>query len=405
MTRVSTELSQQKVIEFCEGFGVAALVGKLLADLGCSVTKLEPPEGDPLRRDDAEYGSAADLSLFTLVAGSKDSACLDFTNFETSRLLRRVLAQADILVVDQDGWGKIRAVAGAPLHGFAPNLTICVCTAFELNGPMASWRGGEDIIQAMSGIASTTSHQDGKPTRIASQTVTHTTALHAVSSILGDMRLKRQNGRAALLEACMFDTAISLLTAAMPAYFLEGVAPRGIGNRHTMAAPWNSFRCADGWAILCAGNDPTWNRLCEVIGRRDLLTDELYATQESRVRNVEALEAEITAWTAQRSVEQVETIMDGQGIPCGSILSLEQVLSHPQFADRGLLRDCGPLKIAGGVFHHNRAPLLVSAGACRLGGANRLLARRFGIGDAEMARLLADGAIVGPKEDTDATAA
>ena len=405
MTRAAMELGQQKVIEFCDGFGVAALTGKLLADLGCTVTKLEPPQGDTLRHDDAEYGSAADLPLFALVAGSKDSVCLDFDKAEAPRLLRRVLTQADILVVDQDSWERIRAVAGGSVHEFAPKLTICVCTAFGLDGPMALWRGGEDIVQAMSGIASTTSHLGGTPTRIASQTVTHTTALHAVSSILGDLLVKRQNGRGALLDACMFDTAISLLTAAMPAYFLEGVAPRGIGNRHTMAAPWNSFRCADGWAIICAGSDPTWNRLCEAIGRPDLLTDPLYATQECRVRNVDSLEAEITAWTERRSVEQVEAIMDAQGIPCGSILSLEKVLHHPQFADRGLLRDCEALKISGGVFHRNREPLPVDVGASELGSGSRLLARRFGLSDADMVRLVADGVIVGPKEDVDATAA
>lgn len=401
MTRASSDLGQQKVIEVCEGFGVAALTGKLLADLGCAVTKLEPPTGDSLRRDEA----GGDLSLFSLVAGSKDSVCLDFDHAEAPRLLRRLLAQADILVVDQDSWDRMRDLVGGSLHDGAPRLTVCVCTAFGLEGPMASWRGGEDIVQAMSGIASTTSHLDGRPTRIASQTVTHTTALHAVSAVLGDVLLKRQSGRGALLEACMFDTAISLLTAAMPAYFLERVAPRGIGNRHTMAAPWNSFRCADGWAIVCAGNDPTWNRLCEAVGRRELLTDPLYATQESRVRNVDKLEAEITAWTAQRSVEQVEAIMDEQGIPCGSILSLEQVLHHPQFADRGLLRDDGSLKIAGGVFHRNRAPLPVTAAASDLGGGAHLLGPRFGLGAAELARLLADGVIVDPKEDVDATAA
>jgi crotonobetainyl-CoA:carnitine CoA-transferase CaiB-like acyl-CoA transferase len=401
MSPASTDLAQQKVIEFCEGFGVSALTGKLLADLGCRVTKLEPATGDTLRGGEMVH---TDLSLFALVAGSKDSVCLDFDKVEAP-LLRRIFAQADILVTDQDGWARICAVVGGSLHELAPQLTICVCTAFGLDGPMASWRGGEDIVQAMSGIASTTSHQGGRPTRIASQTVTHTTALHAVSAILGDLLLKRQSGRGALLEACMFDTAISLLTAAMPAYFLEGVAPRGIGNRHTMAAPWNSFRCADGWAIICAGNDPTWNRLCEAIGRRDLLSDPLYATQESRVRNVVSLEAEITAWTARRSVERVEALMDEQGIPCGSILSLEQVLDHPQFATRGLLRDCGVLKIAGAVFHRNGAPLPVLAGACDLGAGNHLLARRFGLSDAEITRLLAEGVLVDPKEKVDATAA
>jgi crotonobetainyl-CoA:carnitine CoA-transferase CaiB-like acyl-CoA transferase len=192
----------------------------------------------------------------------------------------------------------------------------------------------------------------------------------AVTAMLSDMMNKKRGARGQTVEACLFDNAIALQTAALPSYFLEGVAPRGIGNRHTMAAPWNSFPCSDGWIIICAGNAPTWTRLCHAIGRADLLDNPLYATQQDRVTRVDALEEELSAWTRNHTVADTEALLDKHGIPAAPVLPLAEVLQHGQFDDRSLLARSG-MKIAGGIFHSGGEPLRVTAGRCGLGEGTR----------------------------------
>ena len=225
-------------------------------------------------------------------------------------------------------------------------------------------------------------------------------AMYAATSILADLRAKESSGRGGHLDLAMFDAAISLLTSAFPAYFLSGRSPEGLGNRHLMAAPWNTYPCSDGWVVICAGNEPTWQRLVTAIGRADLARDPQYATQEARVRNVAALDAEIGRWTAVRTAHEVEAELDAQGIPSGPILALADVLAHPQFVARGLLRRDDGVAITGGVFHRDGRPLAIRAGAASLGAATRrLVVDHAGIEPAQYERWLRDAVL---REDTEA---
>ena len=393
MTAARERFARWTVVELAAGFGPAMLAGKLLADLGCPVIKLENRDGDPLRAQPHRGG----LSPFELVNGSKDCVCVDFAHADAADIVERLLQRAEIVVTDRDGAALLDRLV-PDVEARFPMLTIAVCTPFGASGTMSHWRAGEEGIQAMSGILSTTHHPGGRPMRVAGAIATHTAAMHAVTSILADMHAKRSGARGSRLDVATFDAAISMLTAAFPAYFLTGRSPPGIGNRHSMAAPWNTYRCSDGWTVICAGNEPTWLRLLQVIGREELAADPRYATQQARVANVDALDGEVEAWTCDRSVEEVERLLDRQGIPSGPILPLADVVRHPQFATRRLLVEDNGITLAGGVFHRDREPLDVRAARHARGGANRqVLVERTGVEPSRFERWTRDGALVEPE--------
>jgi succinyl-CoA--D-citramalate CoA-transferase len=155
--------------------------------------------------------------------------------------------------------------------------------------------------------------------------------------------------------------------------------------------------------IICAGNHPTWVRLCATIGRDDLLADPRYATQALRVQNVDALEAEISAWTRARTVADVEATLSTSTIPAGSVLPLHDVLRHPQFAVRGLGGAGGP---SGGVFHLDREPLDARPAPAQPGAGTRaILLERCGVRPVEYERWLAAGIVREAQEKADAKAA
>lgn len=390
------------VVELASGFGSATLAAKLLADLGCPVYKVEPLAGDPLRT----RHNAGNLDLFTLLSGSKASLRMDLDRPAGREALEVLLADADVVVADRDGWARVDALF--PDDAWSrrlPHLTLAVCTPFGMRGTHAGWRAGEEGLQAMTGIMTTTGHPGRPAVRVAGAIVTHAAAMHAVTSILADMRSKAASGRGARLDLAQFDAAISLLTSAFPAYFLSGAAPAGLGNRHSMAAPWNTYRCRDGWVVICAGNAPTWQRLVVALARPDLAANPDYATQEARVRNVDALDAEVERWTADKSAHEIEQALDAQGIPCGPILPLAQVMSAPQFSTRQLLVRDGGMAITGSAFHRNGRALPVRAGRSDLGaGTRHAFVERLRVDPARYERWRHEGAVLETEEAHAATA-
>lgn len=397
MTDMAAAFEGWTVVEVARGFGAATLAAKLLADLGCEVVKVEAPDGDPLRREPPRAGSTR--PLYELVSATKRSVCIDTASDGAAEPLAALLGSADVLIVDADGDALLQRVLGADaLDGAFPRLTLCRASAFGAAGPRARWQGGEDIVQAAAGTLSITG-MPGQPTRIAAAIHTHAAALYAVTSILADrLRDRRADApprtRAHRLDTSLYDAALAFMTASLPSYFLSGRAPGPIGNRHSMAAPWNTFRCADGWIVVCAGNHSTWVRLCQAIALPGLLDDPRYATQENRVANVDALEAAIGAWTAARPMREVEALLDAADIPCGPILPLADVLASPQVRERALAVDVGGAVAAGGVFHWNGRALSLRPAEHALGAATRAVLRdpRRG-GDARYRRWLADGTV------------
>jgi formyl-CoA transferase len=320
---------------------------------------------------------------------------LDWANPVAAGALDALLGSAEILVADREGLLRLyAALQTVDLRDRFPRLTVCACTLFGVEGPMATWTGGEEIVQAAGGIMSITGHPGTGPTRVAGAPLTHAAAMFAVTSALADVRRKRAGHAAGMLDVTVYDAAIAFQSASLPAYFLSGTPPQGIGNRHSMSVPWNSFRCADGWVIICAGNHPNWVRLCELIGRPELLQDPRYGTQEGRIAHVDALEAEVTAWTRIRGVAEVEAMLNANTIAGGSVLSLHDVVAHDQFRARNLIDGRSGGRQSGGVFHVDREPLDIREGAWSPGAGTRsMLVDRCHVKPAEYERWLASGAV------------
>jgi crotonobetainyl-CoA:carnitine CoA-transferase CaiB-like acyl-CoA transferase len=369
--------------------GPATIAGKLLADLGCTVARIDGGAVDRCEETDCER------ELFQLQSRGKHSVALDWRSTVVGEPLAALLAKAEIAIVDREGLMRLRsALCTEDLHPRFPQLTLCAASWFGLDGPLAAWEGGEEIVQAVTGIMSITGHPGSGPTRVAGAPFTHAAAMFAVTSSLGDVRRKRRGEAPVLLDVSVYDAAIGFESASLPAYFLTGKAPSGIGNRHSMSVPWNSFRCADGWVIICAGNHPNWVRLCEMIGRPEMVADPRFSTQEDRIACVDEIEDAVTAWTSTRSVVQVEMLLHANTIAGGSILPLHDVIDHPQFRTRNLIDDASHERQSGGVFHLDRAPLDIREGMWRAGAGSRaMLVERCGASLADFERWVAAGAV------------
>lgn len=191
-------------------------------------------------------------------------------------------------------------------------------------------------MQAIAGIADTTGQADGAPCLTGAPFVGMETAVYAAAAILAALRHCAVTGQGQRIDMALYDVAVNALLTFLPLVFTGRPAGRA-GNRHPTLAPWNAYRTADGWVLICAPTNDQWRRLAAVMGMPGLATEPGFATTTARFENVAALDARIGAWTAPQTVAQVVAQVDAAGIPCGPIHALTDLERDPNLIHRGTL--------------------------------------------------------------------
>ena len=347
MTNVLTGL---QVVEFSVGWSAGAWAGRLLAELGADVIKVEPPEGDPLRRPPgAERFAAlqAGKRLRAWPAGRDgvtpptDGNLPDSPNLpDGPRWLVAALDRADVII---DGYPLRPAPAWRPLVDAAaarrPDLIVCQVSVFGRTGPLADSPANELTCQAWGGVIDSTGYPDGPPARAGVPVGEQAGGLYATAGVLAALIERESSGFGQTLDLATFDCLIGYLGTFLPAYFHSGERPERIGNRHTSLAPWNVYPVREGWLIICSGTDAQWRQIAALIGRPDLADHPLLKEQAIRVQNSASADEAIAAWTSRRSAAEVAAAFDAIGIPNGPILTVGDLLADEHFRARGLIRD------------------------------------------------------------------
>lgn len=319
----------------------AGAAGSLLAQLGADVVLVEPP---------LPSCQAGKWQARALVAAGKRS----LVAAPDDAVLRKTIATADVLLTSSDldpAWPEFTTA----IH--------CDMTAFGSSGPLAGHPLSDASIQAMAGITETTGAAGGPPLAVGTPVLELSAALYATAAVLAALR---QTGRPPQrIEVALFDCAVNALTTFLPAHF-GGKVPSRIGNWHPLLGPWNAYRAADGWLLICTASEPQWQRLCHVIEQPELLEDERYRTSAERLSRRSEIDAAIERWTTARVIDDVIAKVGAAGIPCGPILRVAEVAREPNLAHRGMVLERpdpetgASLRLAGSPFRstawRGRAP-------------------------------------------------
>jgi crotonobetainyl-CoA:carnitine CoA-transferase CaiB-like acyl-CoA transferase len=320
-----------RVLEIAEGFGAASLCGQLLAGLSAKVVKLESAGGDPLRRE-APFGADATSLAFHILNANKSSAVLKAGAERQS--FDRLARWSDVIVVDPKL--RIGSLSYGPTAMAAayPDKIVCTMTPFGTQGERAHWLGSELIVEAIGGLMACTGYPERPPVMSGIPYAQHVQALFGFAGIMAALWERERSGRGQYLDLAAVDCLVALLGNFMPAYFLSGRSPKRIGNRHTIAAPWNLYPTADGQVVICTGTGGTswWGIVTKAIGRPELGADERYDTETKRVQRVEEVDAIVSAWTKPRTMAEVVTVMTECGIPASEVAAIEAVLADPHYS-------------------------------------------------------------------------
>jgi formyl-CoA transferase len=304
----------------------------LLADMGADVVKLEiPGRGDDSRTFPPFRGEES-LYFINLNRG-KQGITLNLKHPEGKRIFLELVKWCDVLLENFTPGTMERLGLGYDLlRELNPRLIYASISGFGRTGPYRD-RPGYDIIgQAMGGLLSVTGWPDSPPTRVGTAIGDILSALFCCIGILAALKVRDQTSRGQLVDVALVDSVFASLENIPQKYFVEGEVPTRIGNRYEFIYPYDSFRAADGWVIIGIANDIIWQRFIEASGLKALASDERFSTNPSRVRNHEALKAEIEEWTSEHVVVEIVELLNSQSVPASPIYSIKEVVEDPHIA-------------------------------------------------------------------------
>ncbi|NDZ13927.1 CoA transferase [Variovorax sp. WS11] len=321
---------------------------QILADLGADVVKIERPGvGDDTRTwgppflKDAEGRDTDQATYFTSCNRNKRSVTIDMATAEGQALLKKMAAQADI-VVENFKTGGLRqyGLDYESLRAINPRLVYCSVTGFGHDGPHASRAGYDLMIQATSGMMSITGRPDdapgGGPLRVGVALTDLFTGVYAATAILAAIEVRHRTGEGQHVDMALLDVGMAILANQASAFLNTGVAPQRQGNSHPSLAPYQDFHTKDGAMLLAIGNNGQFTRFCEAAGQAEWASDPRFATNTLRVRHREVLIPMMETVTRTRTTAEWIALLEDKAVPCGPINNIAQAFEDEQVKARGL---------------------------------------------------------------------
>lgn len=318
-----------RILEVTNGFCSAALCGQILAGLGAQVVKLEPSGGDALRTAIPRTPDGVSHA-FHILNAAKQSVVASKEQWE------RLVEWADILIVDPLACLEMGGEIGhTEFVKKWPTKILCTVSIFGQETSRERWAGNELIAEALSGLMTCTGYPEKPPVRCGVPFGMHVTALFAFQGVMAALREREKSGTGQWLDVSVVDALVCLLGNFIPSYFLTGRSPKRIGNRHTIAAPWNLYQTSDGYVVICTGTGGSgwWESVTEAIGRPELASDPKYDKESKRVAHVDEVDKIVTDWTINHTSAEVIKLMTEVGIPVNGISSVKELASDPHYSE------------------------------------------------------------------------
>ncbi|ATP50239.1 formyl-CoA transferase [Pseudomonas putida] len=312
---------------------------KMLAEFGADVIKIEPPvTGDPLRKWRMLHNGTS--VWWASQSRNKRSITLDLRQAEAHDVVKRLVADADILIENfrpgtLEKWG----LGWDVLREINPRLVMLRVSGYGQSGPYRDLPGFGVIGEAMGGLRHLSGEPGRTPVRVGVSIGDSLSALHGVIGVLLALRHREQNnGEGQQVDVALYESVFNMMESLITEYSVFKSIRQPAGSSLPGIAPTNAYRCKDGKYALIAGNgDSIYRRLMEKIDRLDLANDPELEQNDGRVRHVARIDAAISTWTAERSLEEVLDALNDARIPAGKIYDAADIATDPHYQAREML--------------------------------------------------------------------
>jgi crotonobetainyl-CoA:carnitine CoA-transferase CaiB-like acyl-CoA transferase len=389
---------------FLEGVRVLDVTGALagpyctmiLSDLGAEVIKIEPVDGDGLRR--RRMGPDRRSLPFDLVHRDKGSLAVDLKSPQGRKIVVDLARRSDVLVENFSVGAMSRLGLGyEDVRAECPDLVYCSISGFGQFGPMRDAKGIDLIAQAYGGLMSVTGTDDGRLAKAGFPMSDLGSGMWAAIGVLAALLRARAGGGGSYVDVALADTVAAWSLWEVADHAATGDVPGPLGTAHRLAAPYQAFDCGDGQTLVIGAVDRAWPQLCKVLGI-DLSGDERFVTEYERFRHrtdlADILQERFLAsprdhWTAA---------LREAGVPCGPVNAIDAVVTDPQFRARGIF-PCDPAQHGEPIMVNT--PVIADGAprargrAPRLGESAPALLADLGYSAEDMQELVKAGVIAG----------
>lgn len=313
---------------------------QVLGDLGAEVIRVESPQGDVARTMPPNF--IAESSVYYLsINRNKRSVVLDLKRPEGLRLARDLVLASDVVVENfRPGVLARLGLAADEMRRGKPALVWCSVSGFGQDGPYRERQAYDLIVQALSGGMSLTGEPDGNSVRAGIPIADLAAGLYAAIGILAALHRVKETGRGETIDVSMLDCQAAMLCYQAANYLHSGRVPGRQGRGHDSIASYGTYPAADGIEVVVAAMTETmWARLCRVIGRPQMAEDERFATSKARHANKDAVRALLEEAFLQRPADEWVAMLEREGVPAGTVNTIDRVVSDPQIRHRGMVTE------------------------------------------------------------------
>lgn len=384
----------------------------LLSGLGARIIRVEPPGG--YGRDNAPFfgeegtsltrRNSDDISLGHLIRNrGKQSITLNLKSPDARRVFADLVQHVDVVVENfTRGTAERLGVGYTAAAAVRPDIIYCSISGFGQEGEAGGGKAMDGIIQALSGVMMTSGKPNDPPTRIGVPFADLSAPMFAVIGIVSALYHRKQTGQGQYIDVSMLG-AMTALQAVEPFEILENLGvPMRTGASVPRLAPFGVYPAAAGHVVICCSGDKSFGILAKVMDKPALAADERFATQAARLRNYEALDAEVAAWSSTLLAREVTQRLEAVGIAAAEVRGPGAALRDERVHARGeVVRLAHPSSSASADVFAPGVPIVFSKTKARLADRAAALGEHndatyrtlLGYTDEELERLRQAGAI------------
>ncbi|MEO8204303.1 MAG: CoA transferase [Betaproteobacteria bacterium] len=373
--------------------------GRLLADFGAEVIKVETAEGDPVRTMGKRFHGK---SLYAAsIFRNKAMISVDLRRAEGQEIVRGLAARSDVVVENFRPGGLEKWGLGyADLSALNPGLVMVRISGFGQDGPYSQRAGYGVIGEAVSGLRHLTGDPDRPPTRVSVSMTDYITGLYAAFGAALALLARGKTGRGQVIDAALYECAFSFMEPWIPAYQKLGHVAMRTGSRLPESTPNNLYPTADHQFIhITAMGEAVFRRLVVTMGQPGLADDARFSNAIARSENFAELDDLIAAWTLKHPLAELEASLAQAGVPATRIFTIADIFGDPHYRARGSIVnapdvDLGEVAMAAVVPRLAATPGAVRHSGGRIGqDTRRVLGDLLGFTDAHIDTLAAAGVV------------
>ncbi|MFZ5557153.1 MAG: CaiB/BaiF CoA transferase family protein [Pseudomonadota bacterium] len=380
--------------------------GRLLADFGAEVIKVEPAEGDPVRTMGKRFHGK---SLYAAsIFRNKALISVDLRTPEGQDIIRQLAQRSDVVVENfrpggLEKWG----IGYAQLSALNPKLVMVRISGFGQDGPYSQRAGYGVIGEAVSGLRHLTGDPDRPPSRVAVSMTDYITGLYAAFGAAMALLAREKTGRGQYIDAALYECAFSFMEPWIPAYEKLGHVASRCGSRLPESTPNNLYPTGDRQFIhVTAMGEAVFKRLAAAMGQPELAADPRFATAVARSEHHEAIDDLIAQWTSRHPLAELESILERALVPATRVYTIADIFGDRHYRERGSIvaapdDDLGTVAMAAPVPRLSATPGAVRHAGHRVGQDTRRVLGELLQFPAERIAALAKAGVIACDPHTD----